>query len=151
MNSEIITVHNIYDSIDDVGVQAYANRIIQEMGGQYFYVEADLYDEKPESDQDLSKPVQFIKAVEAPRVFELDAMVVQYWKYRIWAVPLRLAWFIISALKLKASAMNLGLNEYEEPGKQTVYLTPGKEIFGTKIEKITEIPATLMPVVIEKL
>ncbi|KKK83795.1 hypothetical protein LCGC14_2789830, partial [marine sediment metagenome] len=32
-----------------------------------------------------------------------------------------------------------------------VYLTPGKELFGKKIERLTEIPATLMPVVVEKL
>ena len=151
MTPQIITVYDIHDAIEDVGVQSYANTLVQEMGGQYFYVEADLYDEKPESDQDLSKPFQFIKAVEAPRVFELDAIVVQYWKYRVWPIPLRLAWFLISALKLKSSAINLGNTEYDEPGKQAVYLTPGKELFGKKIERLTEIPAELMPVVVEKL
>ena len=158
MTPEIITVHNIYDSIEDVGIQSYANRITQEMGGQYFYIEADLVDEKPESDQDLSKPVQFIKEIEVDMTdytFEPgpDDPIIEkrWWKYRVWPIPLRLAWFLISALKLKSSAMNLGLNEYEELGKQAVYLTPGKILFGKKIEKITEVPAELMPVCVEKL
>ena len=158
MTPQIITVYNIHDAIEDVGIQSYANTLVQEMGGQYFYVEADLYDEKPESDQDLSKPVQFIKEIEVDitdYTFEPgpDDPIIKkrWWKYRVWPIPLRLAWFLISALKLKSSAMNLGLNEYEELGKQAVYLTPGKVLFGKKIEKLTEIPATLVPVVVEKL
>ncbi len=159
MNPEIITVHNIYDAIDDAGIQAYANRITQEMGGQYFYVEADLYDEKPESDQDLSKPVQFIKEIDVDTTDYTDyeagpddpIIEKRWWKYRVWPIPLRLAWFLIDALKLKSSAINLGNTEYDEPGKQAVYLTPGKELFGKKIEKLTEVPAELMPVCVEKL
>ena len=32
-----------------------------------------------------------------------------------------------------------------------VYLTPGTEIFGHKVEKLMEIPAELKPVVVERL
>ena len=154
MNPEIITVHNIYKAIEDVGVQSYANRITQEMGGQYFYVEADLVDERPESDQDLSKPLQFIKEIELSDAYAEEGdppPEKRWWKYRIWPIPLRLAWFIIDSLRVKSLAANIGNNPYEEPGEQAVYLTPGKELFGHKIERLTEIPAELMPVVVEKL
>ena len=148
MNPEIITVHNIYNAIDDAGIQAYANRITQEMGGQYYYVEADLL-EKP--DFKMGYFITSAPVSEASLEMGDPDPVQEYWQYKVWPIPLRLAWFCIDALKLKSSAMNLGLNEYEELGKQAVYLTPGKELFGKKIEKLTEVPAELMPVCVEKL
>lgn len=145
MHPQIITVHDIYKSIDDVGVQPYANTLCQDMGGDYYYVEADLL-ENPDY-----LPGYHIKEVEVSDDEEDDPLPrKQYWQYRVWDVPLRLAWFVIDALKLKAQVSNIGHHEYDEV-RQAVYLTTGKEIFGHKVEKLTKIPAELRPVVVEKL
>ena len=153
MTPQIITVYNIHDAIEDVGIQSYANTLVQEMGRQYFYVEVELlgcfeftptpadvpgYTIWENTNIDFDDP-------------DWEEGCREYYKYRVWPIPLRLAWFCIDALKLKSSAINLGDTEYDEPGKQAVYLTPGKELFGTKIDKLTEIPAELRPVGVEKL
>ena len=154
MTPQIITVYNIHDAIEDAGIQSYVNTLVQEMGGQYFYVAAERYNEKPDA-----KAAYIIKEIivccerdeHCPETCSGCDLDKRYWQYKVWPIPLRLAWFCIDALKLKSSAINLGNTEYDEPGKQAVYLTPGKILFGKKIEKITEIPANLMPVCVEKL
>lgn len=154
MEPQIIIVHDIQKAIEDVGIKPYANTLVQEMGGQYYYVEAkqiddsyiigtdyELYIEKREvldTDKTLSDGSYGVKEIELRYI------------YKVWSIPNSLAWFIIDCLKLKADAIRLGSNEYRE-GSQAVYLTAGKEIFGHKIEKLTEIPAELMPVVVERL
>jgi len=159
MRPEIITVHDIHKSIEDVGIQAYANTLVQEMGGGYFYVEADLLDENPNSSPEGEGPVfcpgatyvigggYTIEEVEHIGVFGGE---MRWWKYRVWPIPIRLAWFIIDALRVKSSAMHMGTNSYPEE-KQAVYLVPGTEIFEKEIEVLTEIPASLRPVVVDKL
>lgn len=154
MTPQVITVHDIYKSIEDMGVQPYANTLCQDMGGQYYYVEADLL-EKPDYKPGYligGEPVIDCDCVDAVcgDACKCEDRRELYWQYRVWDIPLRLAWFVIDALKLKSQVSNIGHHEYDEV-RQAVYLTPGKEIFGTKIEKLTEIPATLMPVVVEKL
>lgn len=152
MKPEIIIVHDIHKAIEDVGVMPYANTLVQEMGGGYFYVEADSYWE-----YNMPNPIPFgYRVVEQPqddpRLLDKDGKTVKrLWVYRVRTVPNRLAWFIIDALRLKSQASFLGTGEHYEPGKQTVYLTKGTELFGHKVDQTTEIPAELGPVVVERL
>jgi hypothetical protein len=149
MQPEIIVVHDIQKSIDDVGVMPYANTLVQEMGGNYFYVEANLIDEKDVIPYGYNYQVQHIEsASDDPKDAQMQKDF--HWQYKIWPIPQRLAWFIIDCLKLKTQAALLGSNEYPET-RQAVYITPGKKLFGKKIETLTEIPAELMPVVVERL
>ena len=153
MQPQIIVVHDINKAIEDVGVMPYANTLVQEMGGQYFYVEADLVDEKDVMPPGYSYQVQHMESVpedHRDKIYDVKMKKDFHWRYKLWPIPNRLAWFIIDCLKLKTQAALLGSNEYPET-RQTVYITPGKELFGKKIEKLTEIPAELMPVVVERL
>lgn len=140
MQPQIIIVHDIQKAIEDVGIKPYANTLVQEMGGQYYYVEAFISNEDKEG-----------YLIYTQRALDNNGkQCAIVWRYKVWLIPNSLAWFIIDCLKLKADAIRLGSNEYKE-GSQAVYLTPGKEIFGHKIERLTEIPAELMPVVVERL
>jgi len=131
MTPQVIIVHDIHKSIEDVGVGPYANTLVQEMGGDYFFIEADLiYSEGRGPDTKDPEPL---------------------WEHRVCPVPKRLAWFVIDALKLKAQVSIIGEHEYQESGKQAVYVLPGATIFGQVIDKLTEIPAELRPVVVERL
>lgn len=128
MQPQVITVHDIYKAIDDVGVMPYANKIIQEMGGEYWFIDAELRQTGPDDDP---KPE---------------------WKLnRIDPVPLKLAHFIIETLRLKAQFSRLGVGNIDEPVKQSVYLLPGAKIFGHEITEATEIPAEMRPIVVEEL
>jgi len=72
-------------------------------------------------------------------------------KHRIVEIPLFLAWFIIDALRLKAECSRLGDNEYEHAQGIAVYLVPGSEIMGQKVDRLTEIPAEVRPVILDRL
>jgi len=126
MQPQVITVHDIHKSIEDVGVYPYANTLVQDMGGEYWFVDAEIIaDDKGGAQAD--------------------------WKYQIHHIPLKLAHFIIETLRLKAQFGRLGVGDIDEPVKQTVYLTPGTKIFGREVTELTEIPAKLRPVVVERL
>lgn len=126
MQPQVITVHDIYKAIEDVGVFPYANTIIQCMGGGYWFVDAEIVaDDKGGAQAD--------------------------WKYQIHPIPLKLAHFIIETLRLKAQFGRLGVGDIDEPIKQTVYLTPRTKIFGHEVTELTEIPAEMGPVVVERL
>lgn len=151
MQAQIIIVHDIQKAIEDVGIKPYANTLVQEMGGQYYYVEIQelgFFEFCPSYE---NIPLGYCLVAD---IADLKGNIKEgeryYLIYKIWTIPNNLAWFIIDCLKLKADAIRLGSNEYQE-GAQAVYLTPGKEIFGHKIEKLTEIPAELMPVVVDRL
>lgn len=70
---------------------------------------------------------------------------------RVIEIPLLLAWFIIDALRLKAECSHMGDNEHEHVQGIAVYLVPGSEVMGQKVEKLTEIPAEVRPVILERL
>ena len=141
MHPQIITVPNINKAIEDVGIKPYANTLVQEMGGDYFYVEADYFNREPTQDAWPDLAYSWMP----------DRETKGHWRFLVWPIPLPLAWFVIDALRLKAEAMNMGLNEGERRTGMAVYLTPGKELFGHKIKALTEIPAELGPVVVERL
>jgi hypothetical protein len=175
MQAQVIIVHDIQKAIEDVGIKPYANTLVQEMGGNYYYIEVDINPDDigiwgplPGYEQTNWAPGRAARGndwwntqyVKNPEYFdgcndtlnEDEDIILEYvmWCYRKIKIPNSLAWFIIDCLKLKADAIRLGSTEYKEVS-QAVYLTPGKEIFGHKVEKLTEIPAELMPVVVERL
>jgi len=121
----VITVHDIHKAIEDVGVFPYANTVVQDMGGEYWFVDAEIIADDKGGQAD--------------------------WKYQVHPIPLKLAHFIIETLRLKAQFGRLGVGDIDEPVKQAVYLTPGTEIFNHKVTELTEVPATLRPVVVERL
>ena len=126
MQPQVIIVHDIHKSIEDVGVYPYANTLCQDMGGDYWFVDAEIIaDDKGGGQAD--------------------------WKYQLHPVPLKLAHFIIKTLRLKAQFSRLGVGDIDEPVKQAVYLTPGTKIFGHEVTELTEIKAELRPVVVERL
>ena len=125
MQPQVIVVHDIHQAIKDVGVFPYANTVVQDMGGQYWFVDAEIIADDKGGQTD--------------------------WKYQVHPVPLKLAHFIIEILRLKAQFGRLGVGDIDEPIKQAVYLTPGTKIFGHEVTELTEIPAELRPVVVEKL
>jgi len=126
MHPQVITVHDIHQAIEDVGVFPYANTVIQCMGGGYWFVDAEIVDDDKGGGQ-------------------------ADWKYQVHPVPLKLAHFIIETLRLKAQFGRLGVGDIDEPVKQAVYLTPGTKIFGHEVTELTEIKAELRPVIVERL
>ncbi len=74
-------------------------------------------------------------------------------QYRIYPIPLKVAYFIIETIRVAKTLNSLDFppNSDLQHEEVKVYLTPGTELFGKKIEKLTEIPAELRPVVVEKL
>ena len=151
MEPLILRAHTVEDALEAAGIQFCGNKLIQLMGGGYFYVEYYI-----DKGQELN-PGWYGRAETEYRISDDDGHPLEepetvqvHYHYRICDIPLRLAWFVIDALKLKAQVSNIGHHEYAEV-RQAVYLTTGKEIFGHKVEKLTKIPAELRPVVVEKL
>jgi hypothetical protein len=151
MQPQVIIVHDIQKSIEDVGITPYANTLVQDMGGAYWYVEVKGYfDDYPKKD-DLGDGCRicvekYIDYADDPEGEEVTS----YCLYRIVEVPLRLAYFVIDALRLKAQALLLGSTS-RSPESQSVYILPGTKIFGHTVDKLTEIPAELRPVVVKRL
>uniref|UniRef100_A0A6M3KHG3 Uncharacterized protein n=1 Tax=viral metagenome TaxID=1070528 RepID=A0A6M3KHG3_9ZZZZ len=144
-------MYDIRQSIETLGVEPFANTLVQELGGGYFYVEANCGDECQSEDENYTFKQIDKKVVTGATYPDGEAKYdtkTEFWQYRIHSIPLRLAWFVIDALTLKASAANLGNHSYPE-GRQRVYLPAGVEIFGRQINQITEIPAEMGPVVVE--
>lgn len=147
MNPQIITVDSIQKSIEDIGVEPFANSLVQEMGGDYFYVEAELQTERPEPDSKLGEPVWHMAEFEISGETTSEK---RWWLYRVWPVPIRLAWFVVDTLKLKGQIVDVGNHGYDE-GRQRVYIPAGVEIFGKKVKRLTKIPAEMRPIVVDKL
>ena len=144
MQPQIITVHDIHQAIEDVGVFPYANTVVQDMGGQYWFVEAEYLDKDwTYKTQNRVLGTKYVK-----QNIDNDEI---WWKYCVHPIPLKLAHFIIEILRLKAQFGRLGVGDIDEPIKQAVYLTPGTKIFGHEVKELTEIGAELRPVVVEKL
>lgn len=147
MNPEIITVHDVQAAIEHASILPYANRIIQGMGGDYFFVDAtEITQEDVESFEgrgwDIKKTT-----LESGGYFDFVLIA-----YKILPVPLKVAHFIISVMKGVSGLLQIDFDgPAEETGHLAVYLLPGTEIFGHKVEKVTEIPAEMRPVVVEKL
>uniref|UniRef100_A0A6H1ZKN2 Uncharacterized protein n=1 Tax=viral metagenome TaxID=1070528 RepID=A0A6H1ZKN2_9ZZZZ len=144
MTPQVIIVHDIHKSIEDVGVLPYANTLVQDMGGEYWFVDAELWTDEPTEAELIG---WMSKKIFIP---DDSGGENRWWRYRLCPVPQKLAYFIISALRLKSIASQLDIGE-RHVEKQTVYLTPGTVIFGHKVERLTEIPAELGPVVVERL
>ena len=154
MTPQVIVVHDIHQAIEDVGVYPYANTIVQDMGGEYWFVDADRDDkQKPVSDGYTLIELSELRPTgdTFPDGTNKYRTVTVYWTYRICRVPLKLAHFIIETLRLKAQFGRLGVGDIDEPVKQAVYLTPGTKIFGREVMELTEIPAELRPVIVDRL
>lgn len=167
MKPEIIRVHDIHASIKDVGIQYYADRLIQDMAGEYFYVEVEPYDTpeaKPGNGHDCWEMTSQIVEQLNDDCDGYECKEVFY-KYRTVPVPLRLAWYIIDTLRLKAQIAQLGSGEYSGPhgGQVKVYLPPYAAVpestrlalreffYQGKTDKVVEIPGEMRPVIVEKL
>lgn len=153
MMPQLITVHDIHAAIDDVGVFPYQNTLVQEVGGDFYFVSFEDVGYFEHSPEPRCPEEFFYEDCDDKQLGEgnCDFLGSRHYACRIWPVPLRLAWFVIDALRLKSDAMSLGTAEGDKPCKQAVYLTPGKEFMGQKITRRTEVPAELGPVVVEKL
>ena len=154
MRPQVITVHNIHDAINTAGVEPYANTLVQDMGGGYYFVDAYFNEGPPVNDG------SYVFGI-TRKTFGIDDFypdgtqkteeIEERWFYKIIPVPLKLAYFIIETLRLKAQFTRLGVGNIDEPVKQAVYMLPGSTIFGQAIETLTEIPAEMRPVVVERL
>lgn len=163
MQPQIITVHDIHAAIEDVGIVPYANTLVQEMGGGYFFVDAELLDDMVDEEGGLvGFAAHTVKdgynvgsymgeAVDSDtgQIYNRDF----YMQWQAQPIPQKIAYFIIQALQLKSRISQLGIPPIKDifEGSMAVYLTPGTEIFGHKVEKLTEIEAVLRPVVVERL
>lgn len=146
MQPQLIIVHDIHKAIDDVGVQPYTNTLVQDMGGEFWFVDTQKVDSIPPTHGGWG--YQRIANPQGPQEKpEINYIL----RYRICPIPIKLAYFIIETLRLKAQFARLGVGNIDEPVKQAVYLTPGTTIFGKTIETLTEIPAEMRPVVVETL
>ena len=148
MQPQIITVHDIHAAIKDVGILPYANTVVRDMAGQYYFVDTETIDNPG---KDLFSGLSGWEIVGL--LPESDDGKVVYMKYRVSSIPLKIAHFIIQAMRLKSQAMNLHIPPVKDEDRESmaVYLTPGKEFMGNKVEKLTEIPAELLPVTVERL
>jgi len=142
MQPRVITVHDIHKAIEDVGVSPYANTLVQDMGGEYWFVDADELIEAPSLSENYE-----VRRIEIP---DDTGVKVRFWRYRVVNISLKLAHFIVEVLRLKAQFGRLGVGDIDEPVRQCVYLTPGTKILGREITEWTEIPAKLGPVVVER-
>ena len=108
----------IVDSVDTVlnawmGITYYNNQIIQELGGQYFFIDVNEECEKVKSfknDDSCEKCPNFEqdveicdKCIEAPRIACGDC------SKCIKPLPLKIAWFIIQAIRLQRQAYSLSI------------------------------------------
>ena len=146
MHPKILRVHDIESSIRDVGLEYYVDRLLQDMVGNYYYIENHMLDrDAPENHMGWSYVVVNREAEGGIRVFK--------WYYRIVSIPEQLAYFIIDCLRIKSLVMQTGNSDYGGPhgGKMQVIVPAGKELMGQKLETAKEIPAELGPVVIERL
>lgn len=151
MQPQIITVHDIEASIKDVGIRPYANTLVQELGsGSYFYVEAEIEKDDSTISHGWSEHLEIFEH-DYDDFEKEEPQVSIRWRYRIVPVPTRLAWMVIDAMRIKAECTHMGDNEYERTHGVAVYLVPGSEIMGQKVEKLTEIPAEVRPVILERL
>ena len=147
MTPQIITVHDIHQAIEDVGVFPYANTVVQDMGGEYWFVDAEKIEGKDLTcEYDIGANYSNIYVTPMG-----DPLIRDVWKYQIHPIPLKLAHFIIETLRLKAQFGRLGVGDIDEPAKQAVYLTKGTKIFGHEVTELTEIKAELRPVIVERL
>jgi len=155
MHPEILRVHDIHASIKDVGLEYYTDRLIQDMMGNYFYVEANYL---KEGDVVPEHWCLYIKIVDdndsAIWVDEEPDYREMKYAYRVVNIPAQLAYFVIDCLKLKSMIMNAGRSDYgngPHSGQLKVIIPAGKKLFGKKLKVAKEIPAELGPVVIERL
>ena len=146
MTPQVIIVHNIQESINDVGILPYCNTLVQEMSGEYWFVDS----EELGPHEECPIPICADYVIYQTPYHGKDGFS-SYWKYRVHPVPLKLAHFIIETLRLKAQFGRLGVGDIDEPVKQAVYLLPGTKIFGHEVTELTEIKAELRPVVVERL
>ena len=151
MRPEIITVHDIHKAIEENGVEIYANTVVQEMGGDYYFVDADFLTEEPKPEPNSAgyyTPHFVVKKIFIP---DDSGGEYRWWRYRVVPIPLKFAYFIVETLRLKAQFSRLGVRNIDEPVKMAVYLLPGSTFMGKAIETLTEIPAEMNPVVVERL
>jgi len=149
MQPQIITVHDIHAAIEDVGIVPYANTLVQEMGGGYFFVDAEIITKTMALAERVGHDDWTVTVFPAK---DGDSETV-YWRYKVHKLPQKIAYFIIRTLQMKSrmAQLDIGVHTDSHEGSMAVYLTPGTEIFGQKIEKLTEIEAELRPVHVERL
>ena len=154
MESIIVRAHSIDDAISAAGVQYCGNKLIQLMGGGYYYVEYEYVGAGEPVDVcvwNISKEDFWSSFDDDDNILDEPIKKTVFFKYKIHSVPLRLAYFIIETLRLKAQVGRLGIGNIDEPVKQAVYLLPGTKFFGREITELTEIPAEIGPVVVDRL
>ena len=152
METLIVRAYTGEDAIKSAGVQFCGKKLIQLMAGPYFYIEYHQLD-----DDETAEPGWGVSSEKFYSMFDEDDNILaeerEYtidFKYKIYEVPLPLAWFVIDALRLKSQISMLGEHSYPNE-KVSVYLTPGAKIFGHKVTELTEIKAELRPVIVERL
>lgn len=147
MHPQIIKVDDIHQSIKDVGLEYYADRLIQDDIGDYYYIDATL------DDKIISRMHREIDDYWTEIIIgHKNEPPLKAW-YRVISIPYKVAWFIIDALKLQQQILGIGTGEYEglHGGRISVFIPPNTEFKCEKSDKPTEIPAKLGRIIVEDL
>lgn len=154
MISEIVIVEDIEASIKDVGILPYANKVVQNMGGDYFFVDA----EGPFNNKRQEGNGSWITYYHPDTLREIegredDESYWDWWQYKIIPLPRKIAYFIIEASRISKQFSDLGFPPNDHLGQETieVYLPRGVEFMGQVTKRVTKIPAKIRPVVVEKI
>jgi hypothetical protein len=104
MQTKILRVDDVQDAINEHGADVFADSIIQDATGDYFYVDCAI------DDNESARPgFNHI----CKRMLDTDGTMVECHVYhKVFELPLSLAYFIIDALKLKAQAYSIGSTSY---------------------------------------
>lgn len=119
---DIITVQDVVESIKQCGIMAYANRVIRDTGGRYYFVDADMFDEDP--DGILAEAAEkgyyntadgyMVERVEIPDDTSFE---VRFIRYRVTELPMKIGFFIVEAYRLKEMALDvLNIPQYVQIG-----------------------------------
>lgn len=149
MHPEIIKVADIEQSIKDVGINYYMDRLIQDLHGNYYYIEA----ERVTSERDIAKFKRHasIDVYDQSRQYVVETV---HFEYDIVRIPNPLAFFCIDAMRLQSEIMNMGSTDYgngRHGGIVKFYLPKGTEFMGQMVETLTEIPAECRTIEVEEL
>lgn len=153
MIPQLLTVSDVHKAIDDMGVLPYRDALVRDWAGDYWFIDCETIDndmvERFEAEGWTCEPHQYDPGEDCKNLDDYFHIA-----YQVRLIPLRIAYFIISALSIKSqmNQLTVPMDENIRNGrKQAVYLPAGAEFMGQRIDKLTEIPAELRPLVVESL
>ncbi len=139
MLKEIIIVDSISKAIKNVGIEQLDGLILQEMGGQYFFIDVDKdcthvkeYAEELAKCVDCEEAYCILKADEGcPQGWLKTPKIQCYYECHkcVHPLPLKIAYFIMQAMRMQKSAFDLTIPPSQEGVEESLghYLRIPKE------------------------